>query len=261
MVGGRVSATRTPGWAIPLAGRLASVLFFVAVPVALILGAVRFAFSWQPVYTYAVKSYHADEAAGFPQNELLRATHSIRTYFTDSRRDLNITINDASRQPQTLFNQQEIAHMRDVKALVHRVYLLLDLAVIYLIIYAVLWLTVWRGSLWSLARSALTASAITIALIVVAGVSSAIDFNQLFTEFHILSFSNDFWQLDPSRDHLVQIFPQGFWYDITLFVGAMAMGGAVLLAAISAAYLWFDRRSVPAARAGAAAGAAAPAAK
>lgn len=221
-------------------GFATSAAFVIALLLTLVLGAVRFAFSWQPVYTYAVENYHADQVSGIPESELLRATHSIRTYFTDNRRNLDITVSNDDGDTVPLFNEREIAHMRDVKALVQRVYVLLDLAIAYLILYSAV--TLWRRRRpgRALALGLLRAATIVGLLIIAAGVASFFDFEQIFTEFHVLSFSNDFWQLDPAVDHLVQIFPQGFWLDITLFVGVLALIGALIIAMLSRVYLFLQ---------------------
>lgn len=233
---------RTAGW-------LATAAFVIALPVALVLGAVRFAFSWQPVYTYAIEAYHADEVTGYSTAQLLAATHTIRNYFTDNQRSLNITVYDAAGRPQPLFKSREIAHMRDVKALVQRVYFLLDLAVAYLAIYATVSLWILRRPLRRLAMDVVRGSLVTGAVIIAFAISSTFDFEQLFTEFHVISFSNDFWQLDPATDHLIQMFPQGFWLDVTLFVGLVALTGAILLGLSAAGYLWASRPTAESAHA------------
>jgi len=43
---------------------------------------------------------------------------------------------------------------------------------------------------------------------------SALMFDTLFYLFHKISFSNDFWLLDPEREFLVVIFPQELFSDI-----------------------------------------------
>ena len=234
----RRPANRWRGLPQRLIGVVTGAAFVIALLLTLVLGAVRFAFSWQPVYTYSVENYHADQVSGIPQPELLRATHIIRNYFTDNRPDLNISVRNDGGQLVPLFNAREIAHMRDVKALVHRVYLLLDLAIAYLIIYGVITLWLLHRSGRAFAREILRAATLIGLLIIAFGVASLFDFEQLFTEFHVLSFSNDFWQLDPAVDHLVQIFPQGFWLDVTLFVGLLALSGALVLATLARFYLF-----------------------
>ena len=84
----------------------------------------------------------------------------------------------------------------------------------------------------------------TIGLIAVVGLIAVAAFDQLFRAFHQVSFANDFWKLDSTRDYLVIMFPEGFWFDATLFVAFVSIGGALVLSAVSGGYLWARRRRV-----------------
>ena len=54
-------------------------------------------------------------------------------------------------------------------------------------------------------------------------------FEQLFLLFHEVSFANQFWILDPSKDYLIMLFPGGFFYDVALFsFGAVIIESLVL---------------------------------
>ena len=57
-------------------------------------------------------------------------------------------------------------------------------------------------------------------------------------QFHLLVFSNDFWQLDPARDYLIMLFPGGFWYDVTI---DCALATAGLAAVIGGGSWWYLR--------------------
>jgi integral membrane protein (TIGR01906 family) len=218
-------------------------LFIAAVPVVVILGAVRFAFSWQPVYSYAVTTYHAEERTGIAEPRLLIATRTIRNYFSNGQHDLDITVVDSAGNFVPLFNDREVTHMRDVKALVRRLYLVLDAAVIYAAFFALALLYFHAGGRFYLLRALLAGSILSAGLILLAGLASALGgFDRLFLEFHLLSFSNDFWQLDPSRDRLVQIFPPGYWFDVTMFVGLLALFASLAVASLSATSLVLLRR-------------------
>ncbi len=59
-----------------------------------------------------------------------------------------------------------------------------------------------------------------VALVVVVGVLSWIDFEGLWTRFHQIAFRNDLWQLDPSRDYLIMLFPEPFWLAATTRMAA-----------------------------------------
>ncbi len=73
------------------------------------------------------------------------------------------------------------------------------------------------------------------------GLGALFAFDQLFLQFHLLSFANDFWLLDPTRDYLIMLFPQGFWYDATLF-GALATAGmAIIFGGVGGGYLILTR--------------------
>ena len=47
------------------------------------------------------------------------------------------------------------------------------------------------------------------------GVMVAIGFESTWERFHELAFTNDLWLLNPRTDHLIQMFPEPFWQDMT----------------------------------------------
>ena len=66
-----------------------------------------------------------------------------------------------------------------------------------------------------------------------------VGFERLFLAFHEISFSNDFWQLDPRTDALIAMFPEGFFLDATLWiVGSTVLEAAILAAVPVALRLW-----------------------
>jgi integral membrane protein (TIGR01906 family) len=56
-----------------------------------------------------------------------------------------------------------------------------------------------------------------------------IDFNSIFYFFHILSFSNDLWLLDPATDYLIMMFPSGFFFDAAILIVATIIAAATLI--------------------------------
>ena len=69
-------------------------------------------------------------------------------------------------------------------------------------------------------------------------VTAITGFDGAFRQFHLLFFTNDLWQLS-SRDRLIQMFPQGFFFDTTMLIGATTVTFAALLAG---AGWWYGRR-------------------
>nr|MBA2450568.1 DUF1461 domain-containing protein [Chloroflexota bacterium] len=74
-----------------------------------------------------------------------------------------------------------------------------------------------------LGKLCLTAAALTWTLLALLGGLAMLDFSELFVRFHLLSFSNDLWVLDPQRDNLIRLFPEGFWYDATVRIALLTL--------------------------------------
>ncbi|MCC7105778.1 MAG: DUF1461 domain-containing protein [Chloroflexi bacterium] len=66
---------------------------------------------------------------------------------------------------------------------------------------------------------------------------STTDFTSLFIQFHQVMFRNDLWMLDPARDALLLLFPEGFWLGVTLRIAAMT-GIECLMAGVLGIMLW-----------------------
>jgi integral membrane protein (TIGR01906 family) len=220
-------------------------LFVASIPLFLVLTNVRIAASWEPVYGYSFSQYGAPEVTGIPRSELDRASREIIRYFesggTNELLDIRIREGEESRP---LFNQREVLHMRDVKDLMQFTFRLQEFAFVYVVGYvAAVYLWSRERSMRHLAVQTIVAGVAAVAVLGVAAAGVVMGFDTLFEQFHLLSFSNDLWQLDPTRDHLIQMFPQGFWFDVTLAVGILTIMQAGLLALAAVGYLvWLDRR-------------------
>ena len=91
----------------------------------------------------------------------------------------------------------------------------------------------WRA----LAGALLWGSGLSLALAVSVGVGSLVDFNALFIRFHLLSFSNDLWLLDPKTDYLITLFPQGFWQGAFIMIAAAILALPLILGGGASLYL------------------------
>ena len=198
------------------------------------------------MFPYGFSAYNVPAVTGLDRGQLDRAAHEIVQYFTsgDPTSLLDIRVSLPSGESQPLYNEREIIHMRDVKQLFQFVFHLHEVAFTYMVLYVAL-VVLWarEQSLRRLARQAMIGGILTAAILGLAAVAMLIGFDQLFFAFHLLSFSNDFWRLDPATDRLVQMFPQGFWFDVSVGAGVLTVleGGLVALAGY--AYLeWHERR-------------------
>ena len=96
----------------------------------------------------------------------------------------------------------------------------------------------------NLAKRISWGGALTLILLVIFGISALVGFDSLFLKFHQLSFANDFWRLDPRTDYLVHIFPQGFWFDATVWVMIRVIVVALMLTVAGSSYLVYRRSTV-----------------
>lgn len=89
-----------------------------------------------------------------------------------------------------------------------------------------------RERLWRRLSRAGTAVALVTA---VGGGVGMLAFDQAFTVFHEIFFPGGNWSFDPGHDRLVQIFPDQFWSETALAVGATVV-------ALALGLRWLGRR-------------------
>ena len=222
---------------------VAAVLFVLVLPVFLITSNVRWVINAPFLYSYGFDKYDIPSRTGIERDELLSAARQVREYFSNGDELLDVRV---VRQGvlRSLYNDREVLHMKDVKVLVKGVYRIQEGTAGFLIAFALFGLAFGRTSFLStLVRYLSRGGLLTLALVVVVGLASLVGFDRLFLAFHLVSFSNDLWQLDPSRDFLLMMFPQGFFFDATMWIAGSTVVEALLLASVPVALgLWRRRR-------------------
>ena len=212
-------------------------LFIIAVPLFLITGSVTWAFNSPGLYNDGFEKYSISRISGITDSDLRQVGADIRSYINSDDEPLHIRTRVLGTE-RDLFNDREVAHMRDVKQLVRGVYILALASAIYLTAMVMAGFALQRGRfVGPLARRALWGGGLTLGMLVLFGIVALVGFDSVFLKFHQLSFANDFWQLDPRTDYLVRIFPQEFWFDATMWVAVRAIAGALLLTVAGSAYL------------------------
>jgi integral membrane protein (TIGR01906 family) len=226
--------------------RIASVLFVLALPAALLTTNVRFIANEPRVYRYAVDDFGAVTTTGVARDELLIAMGELRAYFkSGSDEPVSILVERQGRE-QPLFNPRETAHLKDVKDRFKLQNAVQEFSVLYVLTYiaaVVIWsreITVRR-----LAVNTMIGCGITVLAIAGVGAFGLTGFDSAWTQFHEVLFSNDFWLLNPRTDHLIQIFPPEFWQNIVFFIGLLTAAEAGLILLVSGLYLGATSRRAP----------------
>ncbi len=213
-------------------------LFILCLPVMLLTASVSAAANCKALYNYGFEKYDISQATGLATAELDKAARGLISYFNSSNEFIDLTV-EKDGEPFKLFNEREIRHLKDVKGLFRLVYKLLLGSLVYALVFIGVCLFWWRDKR-RLGGGLFFGGGLTLALMLALGLVIAFDFDSFFLKFHLFSFANDFWMLDPGRDYLIMLFPSGFWYDATLFCAiATAVGAAIL----GGAGWWLMRKS------------------
>ncbi len=222
---------------------VALALLVVALPIALLTTNIRVAYNTPQLYDYAVRRYDAPALSGVSEQELRRANRELVRYFNDERPLLSLTVRDGRGEPVPLFTPEETAHLADVKALLRRLYRVQEGALAYVLV-AVVAIFVWarEASVRQLAWAVLASAALTLAVVVGIAAGAILGFEDLWGQLHVLLFDNETWRFDITRHRLVQMFPEAFWFDMVMLIGAATGGELALMALAAGAYLWRSRR-------------------
>ena len=183
----------TPDIIVEWLRALVSLAFVVLLPLLLISTSLRGLVTDRDLLLVGFRQNQVDVTTGLDQPQLERIADAFVAYFQGPPGRLQMQV-QVRGQTRPLFNDREVQHMEDVQALIQ---LFLRLQLVALV-----------------------------------GVLSLVDFTELWTRFHQVAFRNDLWQLDPSRDYLIMLFPEPFWYTATMrmaiTVGLETLGIAVL---------------------------------
>ena len=218
-------------------------LFILCLPVLLLTASIGWAVNSQWLYKYGFEKYNVSQTTGLAEVELEKAATGLISYFNSGETNISLTV-IKDGEPFELFNQREVAHLRDVKGLIRLDYWVLLGTLIYTLSYAGVSLFWRRRRYWRrLGWGVVSGSGITLALMLAIGLGILLNFDQLFYQFHLLSFTNELWQLDPTRDYLIMLFPGGFWYDAAIFCALATAGLAIILGGVAGGYLAFNRAS------------------
>ena len=217
---------------------IANWIFILCLPLLLLSASIALAFNSLWLYRYSLNKDDARQVTGLSNVELEKAARGLISYFNSGEELINVVV-DKDGQPFTMFNERDVIHLKDVRGLVRLDYGIFLGTLLYALAYGGAHFFQ-RRPLYrrQLARGALIGSAVTLLLMLVFGLGILFDFDALLLQFHLISFSNDFWQLEPG-DYLLLFFP-GF--EAALYVALATMVMAVVLGGLSWGHLRFNKK-------------------
>lgn len=145
--------------------------------------------------------------------------------------DLQIRIRTAEGM-RDFFNERELLHMADCRVLFKKALQLRYICImliLFLLVYGRFAIVRDKGAfLRALGKGLLIGSAVFFGLVAILAIYMVADFSKAFVQFHLIFFDNDLWLLDPRDSLLINILPEGFFFDVVkkvllIFVPATAV--------------------------------------
>ena len=180
---------------------LSTAAWLLLIPALLLTAFLAVAGSGE-LYGVLQDRYVDEVSTGVSDADRYRINECLAEYIRGERDDIAVDAVVYGVE-QAAFNETEILHMKDVRAL-------FDLA---------------RTAKWS--------------LLLGVGAWAVSDFTRAFLWFHEMLFTNDLWLLNPATDLMIRMLPEAFFADIA--AAAVIAMAVLLLAAGFAAWGWFGR--------------------
>ncbi len=209
-------------------------LFMLCLPVLLLTLSIGWAVNSHWLYNYGFQKYSVIQTPALAEFDLEEIASGLISYFNSDEEYISLII-ARDGEPFELFTQDETIHFKDVKGLIWLDYWALLLTGIYVLAYGGVCLFWQRRSHWQrLAWGVVGGSGITLAMMLALGLGVLLGFDQLFYQFHLLFFSNEFWS---AEGYMLLLFHEHFFFDTALFCGGIILGLAVILGGAAGLYL------------------------
>jgi len=204
----------------------AFVMLALAVPMLIVSVAVNIYAGSVDLYTGGFAKYHISTSTGIGDSQLQDVARGMVNYFDGKVQSPQVVV-DIRGMKKPVYSQKELIHLEDVRKIID---IFKTLEILSLIIFLMTGLSMFFAfGVSRLLKGLQVGAAATIVFLSSVMLWSLIDFNSIFYFFHILSFSNDLWLLDPATDYLIMMFPEGFFFDAATLVVATIIAVAILI--------------------------------
>ena len=207
-------------------------LFVCCLPVLLITSTICLEVNELSLYEYGFDKYEISQDTGIGRIQLRNVAQHLIDYFNLRADTVQIAVVKGDEE-FNLFNERELIHLSDVRSLIQLDYWVQRAAFLLIVVCALALFFGLRVGWRMLVRGLFWGSFITMGLMVALAIWAFFGFERLFILFHLVSFTNEYWMLDPARDYLIRLFPEGFFYDAALFGFGAIMLEALLIGGIA----------------------------
>ena len=193
---------------------------------------------------YDVLSNLPDGVSMTGENSLMSVTEHMMKYLIGDKDtpDLQTQINTADGV-RDFFVERELLHMADCRELFRKALQLQYISVmliLFLLVYGRYAILQDRAAfLKATGKGLLIGAAVFFAAAASLAVYMVTNFSTAFVQFHLLFFDNDLWLLDPRESLLINILPEGFFFDMVKRILAVYLPAAAVFLGLS---FWLERK-------------------
>ena len=206
------------------------ILFNTALFLAILLSNALIIINTDSFYEFEFNKNNTSLKTGINHSDLFIVVDNIQDFFNEkSNEKIHMTtyINGIEKN---LFNSKEIRHMIDVKNLILNIkffnYLLWTTVIVILLIKISLSKDKILNTFRVIAKSYFIYS---VSILISALILLALSFRWIFYFFHIISFNNNLWILDPRTDYLIKIFEEVFFMDAAILIGILTLSYSIII--------------------------------
>lgn len=177
------------------------------------------------------EKYNVTEALDMELEDVMLVTSYMMAYLIGEEKELSI-VTTVDGETQDFFNDQDRAHMADVKNLFIGGLRIRNICLVVVLLLFLLLIKLKVDMKRMLPGAYLAGLVIFLTLAGVTGALFASDFTKYFTIFHEIFFTNDLWIFDPETDYMIRMLPESFFADMLariglFFAGALALTGGL----------------------------------
>lgn len=207
--------------------RVISVLLAILIPFILFIASIT-ALSQIPFfYSHGFDKFGTVGNAGIDA-ESKEIADMMVDFITGNREEFQIAaaVNGIKRE---LFNPKEQKHMEDVRQLIQMGN---KISIIGVVAAVFLYILLYMKDKNAIRTAYKISIGVFVFFLTAMALISIIDFNEGFTIFHELLFTNDLWLLDPNQDILLMLMPLEFFMDalktaLIINISAMIIIGVI----------------------------------
>ncbi|MFI3171237.1 MAG: TIGR01906 family membrane protein [Eubacteriales bacterium] len=174
-------------------------------------------------YQREYEKYGVSENLNMEMEDIMYVTEEMMLYLHSNREDL-IVDTIVAGESREFFNESEISHMEDVR----EIFAAGTSSRLGAILIMIIFLLVasrnknkWKGML---AKSFLATTLVLGTVVGFIGALFATNFTKYFTIFHEIFFEGDTWIFDLNTSLMINMLPEGLFYDFTARIVMVFMG-------------------------------------